>query len=172
MNTYDFANPAHTEIWAVEDGIQKTIPVDTANADFCRLVAEQVEIRPFPVPVFDPAAYLAEERWKAETGGITVTVGGEAIPVSTARGDDRAALDSTYAAIRDGLRQDGDMFKFADNKSRAMSNDDMQTVILAVLGHVQACFNVEGALLARIDGGEAITAAIIDAALAAIPRAY
>ncbi|WP_243368851.1 DUF4376 domain-containing protein [Microvirga solisilvae] len=120
----------------------------------------------------DLPAYAAQRRWEIETSGITVSVAGEPIPVSTMRGDDRDALQSTYTAIKDGLRQDGATFKFADGKPRRMSNADMLTVILAALTHVQACFNMEGDLLTNIEGGSIATDAQIDAEFATIPISY
>lgn len=107
-------------------------------------------------------AAISEKRWQVETGGITVTIGEDAIPVSTARGDDREALHITFSAINAGLRQDGAVFKFADEVPRAMSNADMLAIVAAALGHVQACFDHEAPLLA------AVAAAEDDAALDAI----
>ncbi|WP_346358091.1 DUF4376 domain-containing protein [Bosea sp. (in: a-proteobacteria)] len=109
-------------------------------------------------------AHLKARRWQAETAGITATIGGEAVRVSTTRGDDRAALHQVCTAISGGLRSDGAVFNFADGVSRGVSNAEMQAVVLAALAHVQACFDLEGTLRAAIEAGILTTKEEIDAA--------
>ncbi|WP_164879608.1 DUF4376 domain-containing protein [Afifella aestuarii] len=112
-------------------------------------------------------AEVARLRWEREVAGIEVVIAGETVPLSTARGDDRQALDSTYAAIRDGLRQDSATFKFADLTSRAVSNADMRAAVVAALAHIQACFDLEGLVAAEIDAGMITNKAQVRAAFEA-----
>ena len=121
-------------------------------------------------------AHLMDIRWRHEVGGVDVSVGAELVPLSTDRGDDRAALQSTYSAIRDGLRVDGDRFKFKDGISRPVSNAEMLAAIVTGFRHVQGAFNAEGVVQAQIEAGtlasrpqveEAFTAAIAAASEAA-----
>jgi hypothetical protein len=112
----------------------------------------------------DLVAYLAQRRWEAETIGITVAVNGEAVPLSTARGDDRMALQATYSAIRDGLRPEGATFKFADGKPRSVSNAQMGAAIMLAFGFVQHCFDAEAAVLAKIEDGSLRTTLQVDQA--------
>ncbi|MEP9397933.1 hypothetical protein [Mesorhizobium sp. KR2-14] len=125
------------------------------------------EEEPEPTGPVDLVAYVAHTRWMREVSGITVPIGGEDVPVSTDRGDDRHALHTNYSAIVGGLRRDGAAFKFADGVSRAVSNDDMMTAILAALAHVQHCFDLELQALASIAAGNITTTGEIDAFFAA-----
>jgi len=118
-----------------------------------------VPVEPAPILPFEDLQAakkreISARRWEAEVAGITVQIGNDAIPVSTKRGDDREALHIAFSAINAGLRQDGAIFKFADEKPRAMSNADMLTIVAAALGHVQACFDHEAPLLAAVDAAE------------------
>jgi hypothetical protein len=110
-------------------------------------------------------AYLKERRWQIETSGVTVTIAGAPVLVSTRRGDDRTTLHQTYSAIKDGLRGDDATFNFADGLPRAVSNADMLTATLAALAHVQAAFDLEGAITPQIQSGQITTPAAIDGAL-------
>lgn len=109
-------------------------------------------------------AYLKDRRWRVETAGVWAMIAGEPVQVSTRRGDDRATLHATYTAIRDGLRPDGAAFNFEDGVGRPVSNADMSAAILAALGHVQACFDLELALTPQIETGAITTREQIDAA--------
>lgn len=96
-------------------------------------------------------AYAAHARWRAEVRGVRVRLStGETVPVSTARGDDRIALQMVVAAIDGGMRPDGATFKFADGVARPIQNDDMRIAAAAALDHVQRCFDVEADLVSRI----------------------
>jgi hypothetical protein len=118
------------------------------------------------VMVFGPdlKGYLAQLRWRVETIGITVGVNGEAVPLSTARGDDRIALHVTYSAIGAGLRADGAAFKFADGKSRPVSNAEMAAAITLAFRFVQHCFDAENVVLAKIEDGSLATTPQLDQA--------
>lgn len=111
-------------------------------------------------------AHLKALRWQLEIAGVTVTIGGEPVLVSTARGDDRAALHQEFSAIGAGLRPEGSPFNFADGIPRAVSNADMQTAILAALSHVRAAFGLELTLTAQIEAETLTTLEAIDAAFA------
>jgi hypothetical protein len=116
----------------------------------------------YGLPPFSLTAYAAEKRWEVETSGVTVNIGDEQLLMSTARGDDRTNLNSTYAAIRDGLREDGATFKFVEGP-RSVSNADMATAILTALAHVQSAFDVELAVVADIEAGKITRTEEIDA---------
>lgn len=109
-------------------------------------------------------AHLKDRRWHAEIGGIVATINGEAVRVSTSRGDDRAALHQIYSAITAGLRSEGATFNFADAVPRSVSNAEMMAVVLAALAHVQACFDLEGELHPLIMSTAITTEGEIDAA--------
>lgn len=136
--------------------------VDGADIDLAAIVGD-VNALAAEGPKHELRARLAARRWDVETGGIVVSVAGEPVQLSTARGDDRAALDSIYAALRDELRPEGAAFKFADGISRSVSNADMMAACLAALAHVQHCFNVEGHYQALIATEELTTPGEIDA---------
>lgn len=113
-------------------------------------------------------AHAADARYGIETSGIKVTIGTELnVPLSTARGDDRAALHVTYSAIINALRLDTDTFKFADGVARVATNADMKTAIQTALGHVQGAFNKEANVVSQINSGAITTYDAIDAAFAA-----
>lgn len=125
-----------------------------------------------PIPASSPPtkeelfAHLAERRWQREIAGVTVSIGDEDVLVSTARGDDRAALHMTYSALKNGLRADGATFNFADGKPRKVSNADMEAAVLAALAHVQAAFDLGESVYGEIDVGEITTFDEIAAAFA------
>ena len=114
----------------------------------------------------DLQGYIKDARWRAETAGVTVPICGGDILVSTARGDDRDALHVTFSAIAAGLRADGACFNFADGVPRPVSNAEMSVAILAALGHVQACFDREGAVEAARIAGLVTTRQEVDEAFA------
>lgn len=134
-----------------------------------RAAIEAVVAAHDPASVGMPAliAHLKSRRWQREIAGVTVAIAGAPVPVSTARGDERATLHATLTAISLGLRSDGATYNFADGRPRAVSNADMQAAILAALSHVQGAFDLERALTADIEAGEITALADIDAAFAA-----
>ena len=114
----------------------------------------------------DLLAYAADRRWRRETSGVAIMIAGEPVVVSTARGDDRAALHMTYTAIKDGLRADGATFNFADGKPRHVSNEAMTEAILLALTHVQSAFDRGEEIYGAIKAGDITSIAEIDAAFA------
>lgn len=110
-------------------------------------------------------AYLANVRYEAEVSGVTATVGGEEVLMSTRR-EDRDGARDTLLAIISGLRSDGAVFKFADGVSRPATNDEMKAAIAAAFAHVQACFDREAEISAAIDAGKTKTRAQVDKAFA------
>lgn len=114
----------------------------------------------------DLLQYLASVRYRYETGGVNVKIGEDWVRLSTARGDDRAALQSTYSAIKDDLRPDNSFFKFADGVSRAVSNEDMRDAIVTAFGFVQSAFDIEAQGAAGVIAGQITSKAGIDALFA------
>jgi hypothetical protein len=110
-----------------------------------------------PAPPVDLPAHLALVRWQAETSPLPVVIAGERVPLAIGTDRDRASLQGTYTAIKDGLRPDGATFKFADGVPRQVSNEDMLAAIVAALGHIQACFDAERLVRLRIDDGSLAT---------------
>lgn len=94
---------------------------------------------------------LKQKRWEVETGGVTVTINGEDVLVSTARGDDRTALHVEFTRLLAGLRPDGATFNFADTLPRKVTNEEMTGAINAALIHVQASFNIEDHITSLIN---------------------
>ena len=115
------------------------------------------------------AVYSASRRFDLESRGVTVSIGGTDVPLSTQRGDDRAALLATYAAIVGGVRADHAVFKFADGRARPASNSDMLAAVLAAIAHVQHAFDIEHQVAASIESGAILTTAQIDAVYGARP---
>lgn len=132
-----------------------------ADAEAAAAITEALQAS----PVRRLKAYAAEQRWRQETAGVTVPIGGEQVLISTQRGDDRAALHVTYSAIKNGLRADGATFNFADGRPRAVSNAEMEAAIVAALAHVQGAFDLGGSIFAAIEAGTITTTEQIDAAM-------
>lgn len=110
--------------------------------------------------------YLARRRWEVEVGGITV--GGA--PMAT---DDRAKL--MILGKRTKAKEDPSgvtRWKVNAEEFAWIPNTAIIAVADAVEAHVQACFDAEAEILARIHPGEITTKAEIDAELAKITRAY
>ncbi len=104
-----------------------------------------VEDRPLEEARARVLADLADRRWRVETGGIAWTdSSGNTHSVPTDRDGRPDARE--YVKARDGLRPDGAGQKMADGAWVAVSNSDMQALARAVMDHVQAAFDNEGAL--------------------------
>lgn len=101
--------------------------------------------------------YLAEKRWRVETGGITVN----AMPISTTRSS-QALITGAYNLVQ------LDPAKIIDWKTQTgfvpLDATAIAAIALAVGNHVQACFALEAKLLADIDAGTITTKSEIDAA--------
>lgn len=96
-------------------------------------------------------AQLKQKRWEVETGGVTASINGEQVLVSTARGDDRTALHVEFTRLLAGLRPDGSTFNFADTLPRSVTNEEMTGAINAALIHVQASFDTEDEITSLIN---------------------
>jgi len=94
---------------------------------------------------------LKQKRWEVETGGVTASINGEQVLVSTARGDDRTALHVEFTRLLAGLRPDGATFNFADTLPRSVTNEEMTSAINAALIHVQASFDTEDHITSLIN---------------------
>jgi hypothetical protein len=84
---------------------------------------------------------LAAHRYAVETGGIVWN----GWPVATDR-ESRANLIAAYQAAIQGLRAEAAAWKFADGRSRLLTNEQVRSMALAVLAHVQSCFDREAEL--------------------------
>jgi hypothetical protein len=144
--------PRRPSVWPRND--------EPENSD----AALQVELDRYGL-VLGLAGYAAQKRWEAEESFVFVNVAGETdVPLSVARGNDRAVLHVTYCAIRDGLREDGAAHKFADGKFRSVSNAELETACLIGLAYVQGLFDTEHELQAQIADGTVSKRADVDRA--------
>lgn len=89
---------------------------------------------------------LSEERWKKEVAGITVTVQGKTVSVSTERGP-RDIFLQRYSVMADEEVID---WKFAEGWV-ALTKADLGTIVTAILNHVQESFNWEHTKTQEID---------------------
>ena len=112
-------------------------------------------------------AYVAARRYALEIAGVAVKIGGAPVAVSTAR-EMAPTLRATLTDIREKIRKDGDVLKvFADGIPRAATNAEARAAATAGLQHIQAAFNLEGALAGQIAAGTLTDKAGVDAAFAA-----
>ncbi len=112
-------------------------------------------------------AYAATARWRKETGGITVDLGGGvSVPVAT---DDRSKLMIMGAA--QSAAQDANYttpWKTTTGEFVTLNAAQIETIASAVAAHVQSCFATEDQVVAGIDASPATitTTAEIDTAFA------
>ena len=91
-------------------------------------------------------ADLAEQRWSAETGGLTLPGG---LRVRTGR-EDRAALAQMLVEMDAGAIDSID-FKAVDGFV-TLTREEVQAISRTIADHVQACFSAERAAHVFIDG--------------------
>ena len=125
-----------------------------------------VDTRPIRAPAIDMEKYAAAVRYGREQGTITVKIGRSKVPLSVAR-DNRPELRGKLQDIGLGIRQDGDVFRFADGVSRAVSNADMETIAKQALVYVQALYNREAEIKPQL-GTTYRTMPEVDAAFDAV----
>ena len=110
--------------------------------------------------------YAGGVRYSIEVAGVTVTVGGAEVVVSTAR-DNRDGMRDTMLRILTRMRKDGDILKiFADGVPRPATNAEAQAAIEAASDHVQDAFNHEEIVAADIASDKIKTRNGVDAAFA------
>lgn len=115
-----------------------------------------------PEPEPDLAAYAAERRWRAETGGIEVS----GMSVRTDRESQALITGAALAAQLDSnltLR-----WKCADGSFVTLDASQLIAVAQTVAAHVQACFAMEADVLADIAAEDVTSTAEIDAAFEAL----
>ncbi len=105
-------------------------------------------------------AYAADKRWQKEVGGTDV---GGVDYLS-----DRETQSKLTAAVVMAQVNPAATFqwKVADGSFVELDAGDMLTVASTIGAYVQACFALEGSVVAEIEAGEIITKAEIDAAFA------
>lgn len=137
------------------------IPADANNRDWAEyqdwLDAGNAPLA-LPVVAVDLSAELAAYRWGCEQGG-TVWNGWDLPTDDRSQGKYLAELE----AIRQGVRADGDLWKFPHG-FEALSNAQIQDMAIAARGHVLRCFAAEAAVLAMIAGGALADVAAVRAA--------
>lgn len=111
-------------------------------------------------------AYVAARRYALEIAGVVVKIGGAAVVVSTAR-EVAPTLRAVLTDLQAKIRKDGDVLKvFADGIPRAATNAEAKAAATAGLTHIQAAFNLEGALAGQLTAGTLTDKAGVDAAFA------
>ena len=93
----------------------------------------------------DPVALLADERWKKETGGITLPSGAA---IQTDR-EAQSQISATIAAIDLGIVAAPVAWK-AKTGWLELTRDELVAVAAAVADHVNKCFRTEAAVLAQL----------------------
>lgn len=112
-------------------------------------------------------AYVAARRYALEIAGVAAKIGGAPVVVSTAR-EMAPTLRATLTDIQMKIRRDGDVLKvFADGTPRPATNAEAKAAATAGLVHIQAAFNLEGELTARLAAGTLTDKTGVDAAFAA-----
>ena len=108
------------------------------------------------------ADYLPQRRWQAEIEGTTWN--GWFLPT-----DDRSQAKylAELAAVNEGVRQDGQVWKFAHG-FEALTNQQVRDMAVAARAHVLACFAKEAEVAMAISKGTITTTAEIDAAFKAM----
>tara|TARA_R110001583_G_scaffold189552_3_gene352748 strand:+ start:8445 stop:9134 length:690 start_codon:yes stop_codon:yes gene_type:complete len=121
------APPSLDATW---DGVAWQVPAATNNQLFAR---------------------AADRRWRAEIGGCTWNGWVQAT-------DDRgqAKCMAELQAINEGLRTDGDGWKF-QHGFEALTNTEMRDLVIAVRAHVAACYAGEGVIRDEIEAGTITT---------------
>lgn len=163
------ADDATYKAWASDGTVPTPWPRDDAGHQTDASL--QAVVDPFGKFV-NLSYYAAAKRYEIETSGVSVTIGGSSAPMSTKR-EDRDGARDTLAAIAQGWRKDGGMFKFDDGIPRAATNDEMKAAIAAAFAHVQAAYDAEGAVQADLASKKPKikTRDAVDAALAVTAEA-
>lgn len=94
---------------------------------------------------------IKQERDRHIRGGIEVAVGPDTYPVQT---DDasQSKLTAAYNLAKDGYWvAPGNIWRMADNRVIGLTASDMQSIAVAVSGHVAVCFAVQANLEDAID---------------------
>ncbi|WP_085592168.1 DUF4376 domain-containing protein [Thalassospira sp. MCCC 1A01428] len=101
-----------------------------------------------PAPTYDQLfAAAASRRYRAEIGGC---LWNDWVQATDDRG--QAKCMAELQAINEGLRVDGDGWKFAHG-FEALTNTEMRDLVVAVRAHVAACYEGEGIIRADIEAG-------------------
>lgn len=124
------------------------IPADPGNKDW-QAYQEWLAGGGVPEPVHTQEeliertiAAIAAKRYEVETGGMMWNDW----PVHTDR-DSRANIQAEYQAAKDGVREDGEYWKFADGEFRPLTNEQVIDMALSVRAFVKACFETEATKL-------------------------
>ena len=88
---------------------------------------------------------VADNRWKLETAGVKVTIQGQELSITTARGE----RDIYLQALQ--LGSDAKSWKFDNNTWLVLSLAELQTIVTAIVTHIQAAFDWENSLITNID---------------------
>lgn len=112
-------------------------------------IAEPAALTPEIVAASPRHRFLLEQLAAVRYGAETAGVAWRGWPVATDR-DSRPNLIAAYQSAAAGLRQDGGVWKFADGVARPLTNAEVQSMALAVLAHVQRCFDREAELAAQV----------------------
>lgn len=103
--------------------------------------------------------HLADYRWQKETGGITIS----GLPIRT---DDRSKM--LLAAIQQEIATTNDPTHTRQTKTTAgfvsLSDAQLSALYLAVISHVQKCFDCEQSLISSIDSSTLTTTQEVEAA--------
>lgn len=144
-----FVEDHRGEEWFTVDGDYVIV---SELGDPSSFVAPLSQVKPTPTKV-QLKEYLADLRWRAETGGVTFN----SMPLRT---DDRAKTLINAAAATFG---DLDTFKFKTPAGWIdVSGVTVRSMRDAIAAHVQACFDVESDADASIDNGTYTTTEDLD----------
>lgn len=130
-----------------------------SNIDFAQVITAADKTAAAKVKLLNA---LAQARWRAEIGGLTLPNG---MQVRTDR-ETRAALTEAVNALQAELMQDPVPWKMQDGWAD-LSQADLAIITSAVAAHVQACFAAERAVQAQIEAAEDLTGIDVDAELQA-----
>lgn len=90
-------------------------------------------------------AIFAADRYKKEVGGVKVTIQGQEVTALTSREDRSIYLQAAQLGAANKT------WKFGGNTWLVLSQADLNTIVTAVLDHVQTSFAEEAAKAAEID---------------------
>ena len=98
---------------------------------------------------------LANARWQKETGGITYAIDGTDYTIYTDR-ESQSKMTAAFLTAAQGIRTDPSNWKTPEGIV-PISNTEIQNVALAVMAHVQGCYDAEKLKVDEVNACETVS---------------